>query len=138
VWAAEDGEHFLYHSILTNGRIHQMCVDDDEQCALGSACGQMYSFIAQPDDPSAPPFYAPTEVSTASWYTFIDPAALESVRQEFVPDIVLTEGELDDDGFLEDNPMVAVPEVYVTVLHGLDDSHPAMVAALQHLARLAA
>ena len=34
------------------------------------------------------------------------------------------------------NPWVDVPEVRITAVHGLDDEHPAMASALQHLAAL--
>jgi hypothetical protein len=112
VWADEDGEGFMYHSV--NG---QMYISDDQDCAAGDACGWMKHSAVNLEG------LAPTQLPLDEW---------QSAKDATLAPQFTSAGGTDED------PWVLVPDMRVTAVHGLDDGNPAMAAALRQLAALTA
>ncbi len=108
VWAAEDGEQFMYRA--RNG---QMLIGIEANCAAGNSRGVMYNGFRNPD------VLAPTKLPTNAWrsgsYATLGPQYTSA-------------------GGADDKPWVGIPDMSVTAVHGLPDDEPAMVAALRQLA----
>ena len=120
VWAAEDGEHFMYRGLPRSCGLHQICVDGEYGCARGEPDSDIHHYIRQKD------IFAPTKVSPTGWVS-IDHATVES-------HFVSATEDADEDKV--NKTWVMVPEMRITVVHGLDDEHSKLVAALRMLAEL--
>jgi hypothetical protein len=113
VWAAVGGKWFMYRN--ANNR---MMISNEVHCAEGRDEGIMYNTLVIADGA-----VAPTDLPSDKWLSTMG-ATLEvqhASAERFRP------GE----------PWVRVPNVHITMVHGLDDGDPSMAAALRHLAALA-
>jgi hypothetical protein len=119
VWAAVGGELFMYRN--SNRR---MIVSDESQCAKGSDSGYMFNAKTTAD------VAAPTALPSDKWVS-VSSATLAShyasARRNGDTPTTLPENR---------SPWACVPEMRITTVHGLDDSEPAMAAALRQLAAL--
>jgi hypothetical protein len=115
VWAAVDGELFMYRN--SNRR---MIVSDESDCAEGSDSGYMYN----------------TEVTAnAAALTALPSDQWVSVSGATLASHYASARRV---GNTSRNSVWAwVPEMRITAVHGLDDGEPAMAAALRQLAALA-
>jgi len=124
VWAAENGEWFMYRAGggVYGGRGGFMIIGNERDSATGASrhnvCGPIYH-SGQTQGP-----IAPTQLRSKGWMSnkraTLDPQYTRDFRTAEKPCA----------GWLE------APDVRVTALHGLDDAEPAMVAALRLLAAL--
>jgi hypothetical protein len=112
VWAAEDGQRFMYRT----GNC-KMAISDEANCAAGNCAGMIYNTARSPD------VRAPTQLLSNKWKS----AKSATLGPQFA-----------SAGGTEENPWVEVPDMRVTAVHGLDDAVPAMAAALRQLAALTA
>jgi hypothetical protein len=110
VWAAEDGEHFMYRD--GHG---EMWISDEEDCAAGKPCGVIHNTVRSPD------VLAPTQLLSNKWKSF---------------EYATLGPQYTSVGGTGSNAWVRVPSMRVTAVHGLDDEEPAMAAALRQLAAL--
>jgi len=117
VWAAVDGERFMYR-----GGKQQMTISDESDCAEGSASGVMYNAEKTVD------VAAPTELPSDKWASS-PPTTLP---------LQYASADRLESATTARSPWVLVPEMRITAVHGLDDGEPAMAAALRQLAALAA
>ena len=108
VWAAEDGDWFMWRA--GNGKTW---IGNESLCAAGSARGWMQNTVESPD------VLAPTQLLSSKWRS----AEAVTLGPQFT-----------SAGGTEDNCWVDVPGMRVTAVHGLDDAEPAMAAALRQLA----
>ena len=108
VWAAEEGEWFMYRT-----GAGEMEISDEEDCAAGNSNGVLYNTVESPD------VLAPTQLLSSKWRS----AEAVTLGPQFT-----------SAGGTEDNCWVDVPGMRVTAVHGLDDAEPAMAAALRQLA----
>jgi len=111
VWAAESGGWFMYRA--GDGTMY---IGGEANCAAGKASGAIYNTVQSPD------VLAPTQLLSKKWKS----------------NKTVTLGpQYTSAGGTDENPWVEVPDMRVTVVHGLDDAEPAMAAALRQLAALA-
>ena len=114
VWATANGKLFMYCGRVIN----RLCmISDDEHCAAGVSSG----IICHPQ--VLPDFFAPTMLPSTGW---------SSSRGSTLAAQYASAG-----GSAEISSWVDVPNMRVTVVHGLPDDDPAMAAALRQLAALA-
>ena len=111
-WAAENAGEFMYRA---NNR--QMWIGDDANCLEGKAWGWVRNTARHPE------VLAPTQLPLGKWQSHKD----ATLGPQFT-----------SAGGTDDKPWVKVPSMRVTAVHGLDDGHPAMAAALLQLAALTA
>ena len=119
VWAAVGGKYFMYRNSQQN-----MIVSLEARCVEGSKYGVMYNAEKTAD------VAAPTALPSDKWVSFSS-ATLAShyASARRLGDIPTTLPE-------NRSPWAWVPEMRITAVHGLDDSEPAMAAALRQLAAL--
>jgi hypothetical protein len=117
VWAAEGGEYFMYRSFT--GR---MTINLEGACAAGNDSAVMQNLMV------SFPVMAPTEVPKTRWAS----NACTTCASEFASSSACPGGTTLNGRKL----WVQVPRMRFTPMHGLDDDHPAMAAALQQLAAL--
>jgi hypothetical protein len=116
VWAAEDGEHFMFRAAYG-----KMLVSNEASCAAGQqAGGWISSGVENPD------VLAPTQVLSNKWRS----VTYATLGPQF------TSAPKYDSGAGVRAVWVNVPDMRVTAVHGLDDAEPAMAAALRQLAAL--
>jgi hypothetical protein len=120
VWAAVDGESFMYRDST-----RRMMVGVESCCAEGTDFGFMYNEKCTAD------VAAPTALPSDQWVSF--PSATLASHYASARALEDTPTTLPDDT----SPWVCVPEMRITAVHGLDDGEPAMAAALRQLAALA-
>jgi hypothetical protein len=113
VWAAVDGERFMY-------RNSGMMVGDESDCAEGSDFGFMYNAETTAD------IAAPTELPSDKWVS--NPSAPLASHYASARRLEEPSGP---------SVWAFVPEMRITAVHGLDNGEPAMAAALRQLAALA-
>jgi hypothetical protein len=113
VWATVGGE--LYMSRTTRSR---MMVSDESECVDGRASGYVYNTVA-----SADVIVGPTDLPSNKWVSM--PYA------SLVPQYASAERHYPQ------GPWARVPDIRITVVHGLEDSDPVMTIALCKLATLA-
>ena len=116
VWAAKGGKWFMYRDM----RGHMM-ISDDTACIAGSHKGYLYNTMktAFPSFSSV----APTDLPSNKWKS----NAYTTLKSQYASAKRAVPGDL----------WVLVPDIRITTVYGLDDGDPAMVAALQQLAKLA-
>jgi len=119
VWAAAGGKNFMYHNSH-----HRMIVSDESQCAEGSDSGYMFNAEKTAD------VAAPTALPSDKWVSY--PSATLASHYASARRLGDTPTTLPEDR----SPWACVPEMRITTVHGLDDSEPAMAAALRQLAAL--
>jgi len=113
-WAAENGANFMYRA--NNG---QLWIGSNENCAEGRSFGWMYNTAKSPE------VLAPTQLPSDKWKSI----KMATLGPQFR-----------SGGGTKGHPWVSVPPdiMRVTAVHGLDDGHPAMAAALLQLTALTA
>jgi hypothetical protein len=112
VWAAEDGEWFMYSDV--DGK---MSIGLEAQCAAGEAVDVLFNFLQSPD------VLVPTQLLSNEWLS---------------GKLLTLEPQYTSAGGTTQDPWVDVPDMRVTAVHGLDDAEPAMAAALRQFAPLIA
>ena len=110
VWAAENGAFFMYRA--NDGR---MWISSKANCAAGEAQGIISNTATSLE------IFAPCQLPTTTW---------RSRTSAMLNPQHTSAGEVDA------NRWVWVPGVRVRAVHGLDDGHPAMAAALRRIAAL--
>jgi ubiquitin len=117
VWAAENGEWFMYRA--GNG---MMTISREASCAAGAAAGVMFNSLHSSD------VLAPTQLLSNKWknakYATLGPQFTSAPQHPSY------------DGQGRDAAWVEVPDMRITAVHGLDDTEPAMAAALRQQAAL--
>jgi hypothetical protein len=117
VWAAEDGEQFMYRA--RNG---QMLIGIEANCAAGEAVGWIYNNVRNPE------VLAPTQLLSNKWMS----CQSTTLGPQFTSAPARYPGGPEG----AEGAWVNIPNMRINVWHGLDDAEPAMAAALQHLAAL--
>jgi len=112
VWAAEGGEWFMYRDGMDD-----MTVGNETNCAGGECIMGLYHNSGRGSD-----VMSPTQLPSNDWRS--------NKETTLVPQFTSAAGGDEDTMF------VGVPDMLVTVVHGLDDAAPAMAAALRQLAAL--
>ena len=109
VWAAVNGERFMYHD-----EYGDMMISDEEECAKGLSTGYIWNH--KPSEH----VIAPTELPSDRWrsvpYATLEAQYASAVRTS------------------PESNWARVPEMRVTAVRGLNDDDPAMAAALKQLA----
>ena len=116
VWAAVDGQSFMYRGTLSVGKV--TTIGTEEQCAKGTAAE---GFIA--NDKIFKHVVAPADLPSDHWWSGPS-ATLQSLYASAVESPPLG------------GTAARIPEMRITAVHGLDDEDPAMEAALRQLAAL--
>jgi hypothetical protein len=119
VWAAVGGRFFMFRNSQ-----QRMMVGVESRCVEGSDSGYMFNAKTTVDAA------APTALPSDKWVS-VSSATLAShyASARRLGDIPTTLPE-------NRSPWAWVPEMRITAVHGLDDSEPAMAAALRQLAAL--
>ena len=122
VWAFENGGwKRMYRS--NDG---QTWIGSDTDCADGISSGMLYNTAPNPE------FLAPSQLPLDKWAS----SRVATLEPQWTS-AVTTAVRLFPAGRWGSNRMIYVPSMRVTAVHGLDDGHPAMFAALRQLAALA-
>ena len=115
VWAAEDGEVFMYRA--GNGTTQ---ISNESNCAAGRPAGVIFTPM------KSTYVRAPTQLRSDEWMSHkcatLGPQHTSAPQSERSPAGVRV--------------WVDVPDMRITAVHGLDDAEPAMAAALRQLAAL--
>jgi len=119
VWAAVDGEYFMFRNST-----QKLTVGFEKHCVEGSNCGYMINMEETAD------VAAPTALPSDKWVSY--PSATLASHYASARRLGDTPTTLPEDR----SPWACVPEMRITTVHGLDDSEPAMAAALRQLAAL--